>query len=183
MVATFALNDAEDTKEFSITLQHKEESSGGEEPNPGEPTLLATFDLGANGEAVHADGSDKTTYSETLDGYTLNITGGSKMYTGARDATGNSCIKFGTSSAVGIMNISVPDNVTKVILYLAGYKATAAKISINSGDTQTISTLSNNGEYTAVEVDTTTNKTITFTTVSSGYRAMMNTIEFIGYAE
>lgn len=179
LTATFTVGEATATKEVSIALLHKEEGSGGEEPNPGEPALLATFNLGANGEAAHKDGSSaQATYTETVDGYTLNITGGSKMYPSSYDATGNSCIKFGSSSAAGGFTFTVPDNVTKVVLCLAGYKDNTAKVTINGGATQTISTLSDNGEYTAIEVDTTTNKTITFTTVSGGYRAMLNTIEF-----
>ena len=147
------------------------------------PVTLATFNLGANGSASHYDGnsSSKTSYSETVNGLTLNITNGSYMYTGARDAKGNSCIKFGSSKNAGSCTITVPANVTKVIIYVAQYKANTAKITVN-GTTYTITTASNNGAYTAVEIDTTTNKTVTFT-VSSGLRAMVNTIEFIGTAQ
>ena len=104
------------------------------------------------------------------------------MYTGARDAKGNSCIKFGTSSKTGSCTFTVPANVTKVIIYVAQYKANTTKITVN-GTTYTITTASNNGAYTAVEIDTTTTKTVTFTTASDAVRAMVNTIEFIGSAQ
>lgn len=143
-------------------------------------TKEIVFEMGADGDAEHSDGnSDTATYSETVDGYTLSLTGGTKMYPSARDAMGNGAMKFGTSSVAGTFTTTVPNDVTKVIFYVAGYKANAAKVQINGGDVQSISTLSNNGEYTAIEVDTTTNKTITFTTVSGGYRAMLNTVKFV----
>lgn len=145
---------------------------------------LATFNLGADGSATHKDGSsDKPTYTETDGDYTLAITGGSKMYPSSIDAKGNGCIKLGSGKAAGEFTLTVDDNITKVVLYIAGYKGDTAKITVNSGTAQTISTLSNNGEYTAIEIDTSSVKTISFTTVSGGYRVMMNTIEFHGYAE
>ena len=57
------------------------------------------FALGENGSASHADGSSKTSYSETVGGYTLSLTNVSNFYTDARDAKGNSCIKLGTSTS------------------------------------------------------------------------------------
>lgn len=140
-------------------------------------TLVATFELGANGAATHKDGSSATTYSETDGDYTLSITGGTKMYPSSIDAAGNGCIKFGTSSAVGSMSFTVPDDVTSVILYVAKYKTNTTKISVN-GTAYTISGASNNGAYDAITVDTTATKTVSFTTVSGGVRAMINTIEF-----
>ncbi|MBR2721497.1 MAG: Ig-like domain-containing protein [Clostridia bacterium] len=134
------------------------------------------FNMGADGSATHADGSSKTTYTEEVGGYTLNITGGTKMYTGARDAKGNGCIKFGTSSAAGSCTITVPDEVTSVVIYVAAYKAKTATVTINDQATA-LTKKSDNGEYEAITVDTTATKTISFK-VSSGYRAMLNTIEF-----
>ena len=137
------------------------------------------FELGENTSGGHDDNnSDKATYTETIGDYTLTITGGSKLYVDCHDEKGNSCIKLGSSSAAGKFTFTVPSNVTKVVIYVSGYKANTAKISVNGGTTQTISTVSNNGEYTQIEIDTSTNKTVEFTTVSSGYRAMMNTIVF-----
>ena len=149
------------------------------EEDPNAPKVLATFTLGANGSASHADGSSATTYKETVDGYTLSITGGTNMYTGARDAKGNSCIKLGTSSKTGSFSLTVGADVNKVVIYVAQYKANTTKITVN-GTSYTITTASNNGAYTAIEIDTTTTKTITFASASGGVRAMVNTIEFWG---
>ena len=135
------------------------------------------FELGENGEATHYDGSSKTSYTETVDGYTLNITDGTKFYTGARDATGNSAIKMGTSSAVGSFSMTVPADVTKVIFKVAGYKAKTVTVSVN-GTSQAITTTSDNGAYTDVEVDTTSTKTITFAT-STNYRCMIDSITYV----
>jgi hypothetical protein len=141
------------------------------------PQQVAVFDFGSNGAASHNDGSDMSA-GKTFDsnGYTLKIDSATKAYSGARDAKGNSCLKFGTSSVAGSMSFTVPDNVTKVVLYVAAYKAKTATVTIN-GTKTTLSTKSDNGAYDAIEVDTTTTKTVSFS-VSSGYRCMMNTIEF-----
>ena len=144
--------------------------------------VVATFEFGANGDASHADGSSAGSYKETNGGYTLDITGAVKMSTGVRDAKGNSAIRFGTSSAIGSMSFMVPADVSKVILYVAQYKTNAAKIKIN-GTSYDVKTASDNGEYTAYEVDTSTSKTVSFETVSGGARCVVNTIEFVGGAE
>ena len=144
--------------------------------------LLATFSLGANGSASHADGSSATSYSETVNGYTLNLSNCSGVYKNARDAKGNSCIKLGAKSSAGKFTITVPENVTEVVSYVAKYKTNTTKITVNSTN-YTISSASDNGAYDAITVDTTTTKTISFTTVSGGYRAMVNTIVFNGYAQ
>ena len=144
-----------------------------------DPKLLATFALGANGSASHADGSSKTTYSETVGNYTLSITSGSQFYTGARDAKGNSCLKLGSSKNTGSFKITVPENVTEVTIYIAKYKTNTSKVTIN-GTTYTLTKNSNNGEYDKIVIDTTATKTITVTTVSGAVRAMVNTIEFVG---
>jgi len=135
------------------------------------------FELGADGTASHSDGSSKTSYSETNGSYTLDLTDVSNFYTGARDATGKSCIKLGTSSKTGGFSFTVPGDVTSVVINVAGYKAKTVTVDIN-GTSQTISTLSNNGEYTAITINTITTKTITLTT-STNYRAMVNSVTFI----
>ena len=142
-----------------------------------ESKLLAEFTLGANGSASHNDGSSATTYSQTVNGYALSITSGTKMYTGARDAKGNSCLKLGTSSVVGSFKFTAPAGVNKVKIYVAKYKANTTKISVN-GASYTLTNNSNNGQYDIIEVDVSSNKTVTFTTVSGGVRCMINTIEF-----
>ena len=136
-----------------------------------------TFNLGANGSASHYDpSSSKTTYSETVNGYKLSITAGNYMYPGARDAKGNSCIKFGTGSKAGSCTITVPDDVTSITIYVAAYKAKTATVKINNATTS-LTKKSDNGEYDAITVDTSATKTVSFS-VSSGYRAMLNTIVF-----
>ena len=105
---------------------------------------------------------------------------GAQMYRKACDAKGNSCIKLGSSKNAGGFSFTVADDVTKVIIYVAGYKGNNAKIKVND-TVYTISTLSDNGKYTAIEIDTSTTRTVTVTTVSGGLRAMVNTIEFIGF--
>lgn len=142
----------------------------------GSNELAATFNLGANGSASHYDGSSKTSYSETNNGYTLNISSGTNMYTGARDAKGNSCIKFGTGSKAGSCTITVPADVVEVKIYVAKYKTNAATVNINNVKTS-LTKASNNGEYDVISVNTSSTKTISFA-VSSGNRCMMNTIEF-----
>ena len=146
---------------------------------PSEPESLARFEFGANGSASHADGTSNTSYSETNNGYKLTLSSMTNIYTGARDAKGNSCIKLGASSKAGSFSFTVNDDVTKVVIYVAQYKANATKITVNEAS-YTITTASTNGEYTAIEIDTSTNKTVSFTTVSGGYRAMINYIEFFG---
>lgn len=136
------------------------------------------FNLGANGSSSHSDGSEKSSYSETVSGYTLNITGGSKMYTGARDAKGNSCLKLGTSSAVGKFTFTVPNDVASVIFSVGKYKTNTTKVTIN-GTTTTLTKSSNDGAYDTITVDTTSTKTVSLTTVSGGARAMVNTITFV----
>lgn len=140
---------------------------------------LATFDFGANGAASHSDGSESTNPTYTIGNYTLSLANTSKVYTGARDAEGNSCLKLGTSKAAGEFTFTVGSDVTQVILYVAQYKDNTTKVSVN-GTQYTIDTASNNGSYTPITVDTSSNKTVTFTTVSGGYRCMMDTIEFYG---
>ena len=142
------------------------------------PQVLATFDFGANGSAAHVDGNDLgATASYDADGYTLALTGMSKVYGPAYDAKGNSCIKLGTSSKTGAFSFTVANDVNKVVIYVAKYKANTTNISVN-GTSYTVSGASNDGAYDAIEIDTTTNKTVSFETVSGGVRCMVNTIEF-----
>ena len=146
-----------------------------------EPTVLATFEFGANGTATHADGSNlgaSKTYTEGK--YTLNLVGMSKVYGPARDAKGNSCIKLGTSDVVGTFSFTVDENVTQVVINVAKYKANTSKINVN-GTNYTLSGASNDGQYDEIVIDTTTNKTVTFKTVSGGVRCMINNIIYYGY--
>lgn len=136
------------------------------------------FELGANGSASHSDGSTATEYTETVGDYTLNITNGTKLYKNARDASGNSALKLGASGSAGSFSFTVPNGINAVIIKVAGYKANTAKLSVN-GTSYTISTLSNNGSYTDITVDTSEAKTVSISTSSGGYRAMINSITFV----
>lgn len=141
--------------------------------------VAATFKLGNDGAATHNDGTSKTSYTESQGTYTLTLSSMTNVYTGARDAKGNGCLKLGAGSKTGSFTFTVPSNVMSVVIYVAGYKNDTVKISITGGDTditnQNVETRSNNGEYTAITVNTKTGKTIKLT---STYRCMINTIEF-----
>jgi hypothetical protein len=103
----------------------------------------------------------------------------SKVYGPAYDAKGNSCIKLGTSKLVGSLKFTVPEDVTEVVIYVAKYKSSATKINVN-GTAYTLTQNSNDGAYNVITIDTSVDKTVTFTTVASNYRCMINTIEFKG---
>ena len=140
-------------------------------------TGTVSFNFGDNGNAAHVDGSDigeNATYES--DGVALKLTGMSKVYGPAYDATGNSCLKLGTGSKVGTLTFTVGDEVQSVVIYIAGYKAaTSTNLTINNTE-YTVTKASNNGEYDAITIDTTKVKTITLTTVT--YRCMINGIDF-----
>ena len=162
------------------TLVSAEFEKSSSEPSS-EVTELAVFNLGENGTASHYDGTEKTSYSETSGNYTLELSGLSKVYGGARDATGNSCLKLGTGSLTGSFSFTVSDNVTEVVIYVAQYKANTTSVSIN-GVQYSITTPSNSGSYTEIKIDTTKTKTITFTTNTDGMRCMIDRIVYNGLA-
>lgn len=165
--------------EFVVTFAEIKENTGDEN---GE---LAVFEFGADDSSITSedgkDGSGVTTYTETSNGYTLTLNNLNKVYKGSYDAKGNGCIKLGTTSAAGSFEFTVPENVQSVIIKVAGYKTNTAKITVN-GQSYTISTTSANGEYTDVVVDTSSEKTVSFTTVSGGYRCKITSITFSGAA-
>lgn len=163
---------------FELTITADTTFAVAFEEKPAGPELVATFALGDNGDATHFDGNSASTYEETVSGYTLSISAGSGFYTGARDAQGNSCLKLGTSKAAGSFTITVPTGVKKVAIYVGGYKAKAAKYTVNDGTAAMTTKNSNNGEYDIITIDVPENGIITFKTETGGYRAMINTIEF-----
>ena len=139
---------------------------------------LALFDFGANGGASHNDGTDVTSSKSYTDGnYTLTLTAPTKLYAGARDAKGNSCLKLGSSKATGSFAFTVGDDVDEVTIYVAKYKANKTTVKVN-GTQYTVNTSSNDGEYTPITIDTTATKKVTVATVSGATRCMINTIEF-----
>ena len=144
-----------------------------------EGSSTVVFDFGTNGATGHVDGDDIGTSKQFTSGSaSITLTNASKVYDGGKDEKGNSFIKLGTSSVVGTFTLTVDANTTKVVFYVAGYKAKTSKITIN-GTQYTVPTSSNNGAYTAYEVDTTTTKTITFATVSGATRVCIDKIELV----
>ena len=147
-------------------------------PDYSDETMLALFSFGSNSSAAHVDGDDmgaSKTYTEG--GYNLVIQNAVKVFAGAYDQMGNSCIKIGTSKLTGSFEFTVPSDVEFVKFRVAQYKANASKIGIN-GTSYTITTASNAGEYTEISVDTTTNKKVTVETLSGGIRVMIDSISF-----
>lgn len=144
-----------------------------------DPVVVATFEFPTSGKTGHQDGSLATSYTDTNNSYTLSITDGSNFYTKANDEKGNGCLKLGTGKKTGSFTLTAPENVKFVVLYVAGYKANTASITIN-GTKYDVSTASNNGEYTAIKVAVPENKTIAFESGTSGdKRCMINKIEFM----
>ena len=144
---------------------------------------IAVFEFGENNETTgHKETTSAiTTYNEEVNGYTfsLSLTADDKVYKDCFDEKGNGCLKLGTKSVAGVFSFTVPNNVKSVIIRVSGYKDAKAVISINNGEAKEINALSNDGEYEAITVDTTSTKTISFTTASGGYRAMVNSIAYI----
>ncbi|MBQ8740424.1 MAG: hypothetical protein IJY79_02610 [Clostridia bacterium] len=143
-------------------------------------TTEIVFNFGENvATTTHADGTTiDPSKSYTSGDYTLTLTDTVKCYDGANDATGVSALKMGTGSAVGSFTMTVPDDVTSVIFKVAKYKAKDTTVDIN-GAQHVINTSSNDGAYTAVTVDTTTTKAITFATVSGKTRCMIDSITYV----
>ena len=147
---------------------------------------LAKFNLGADDASktneANQDGSSTATYTESVGTYTLSITNGVKFYKGSYDAKGNACFKLGTGSAAGSFTFVAPEGVDKVVIAVAGYKSNKAAIKINNGSEVIVESKSANGEYTELEIDVSTNKTVNFTTTSNGYRCKINSISFLALA-
>ncbi len=140
------------------------------------------FEFGANGSAEHVDGnaiSATKTFNEG--GYQLTLTGCSKVYDGAFDAQGNSCLKMGTSSAVGTFTFTVPEGINEVVIYAAKYKAKNTKLDVN-GTEYTLSKSSDDGQYEEIVVDTSATKSVTVATLSNNWRTMINAIVLRGEA-
>lgn len=149
-----------------------------------EDAVVATFTMGDdNTLKSNSEASQDKAWSEENGDYTLTMTDTSKVYPGCYDKNGNAVIKLGSGSAAGKFSFTVPDNVTKVMLYVAGRQTASGKISVNGGEVQTLTNTSDSGNYDAIEVDTTSDKTVDFTTSSGGYRCYLNTIEFIAQGE
>jgi hypothetical protein len=164
------------TKDFEIKVMAKTET-------------LATFNFGANvdvsalaDDKKHNDGKavaeEGKTYTEG--NYSLTIPGNAtKVYEGANDKVGNSCIKMGTSNVAGEFSFTVGADVKQVVINIAGYKKNVAKVSVN-GVEYTVNEQSSLGEYYEIIVDTTEVKTVTVKTLAGGLRAMIDSITYKG---
>ena len=173
LIATCQVNDTIVTKtvKFIIAALQKEVNA------------VAIFSFGENGAASHVDGNELSTSASYKDGdYTLSLTDISKVYGGSYDATGKSCLKLGTSKLNGKFNFVVPGDIVKVSIYVAMYKASATEVSVN-GVNYTITTESSAGNYTIIQIDTSSTKTISFETVGSKYRCMIDKIVYYGYSD
>lgn len=136
---------------------------------------VATFTLGNNGATSHSDGTSAgNEYTESNGSYTLKLTDLSNVYKNARDNEGNGCLKLGTSSKTGKFTFTVADDVKTVKIYVAKYKANTTSVTIN-GNNYDLTKNSSDGEYDCIEIDVSSNKTIT---LESNKRCMVNTIEF-----
>ena len=143
-----------------------------------EAELLAFFDFGAKGSANHFDGNEVSSSKTFNSGsYSLTIQDSVKLYDGAFDDKGNSCLKVGSGSNVGSFNFTVPSNVNYVVISVAQYKDKTSKITVN-GVTYSISTSSKNGDYTIIGTDTSSSKKVIITTVSGASRVMIDSISF-----
>ena len=157
------------TKKTTIVVTFVEISSE-------ELTLVAAFTLGADGNASHTDGTAIEKYEEEVNSYKLSFESSANVYSKARDAKGNGCLKLGTGKKAGSFSFTVAADVKEVRIYVAGYKANTATINVNGTETS-LKKCSDNGEYDVIVIDTSTIKTVKFA-VSSGNRCMVNTIEF-----
>lgn len=161
----------EETKEFTVTVAKKVAA-----PVEGQ---TVTFTCGNDGTASHNDGSGASSYTETVSGVTLNVAG-TNLYSGARDAKGNGCFRVGTSKKAGAFTITgIPAGVKTIKIYVAQYKANAATVKVTGKDAYKLTKASNNGEYDVIEVEITAETTEVKLEVTSGNRAMVNTIEFV----
>ncbi len=169
---TVTTSDGGFTATCAITVTASGGGGGGEVTD-------VTFTMGEDGTATHSDGSGTETYTETVSGITLSLTNGVKMYHNARDAQGNGCLKFGTSSAAGSFTIDLDgvSNLEQVIIRAAQYKSRSdCTITIDNGDPYTLTKKSDNGQYDEIVTNITNQTSLN---VAFSGRAMVNEIEFV----
>ncbi len=170
-------------KDAWITEWTEGKLESGGTPEYDDNTMRALFDFGEKGAATHVDGSNVSSGKKyTVGDYTLTLDEATGVYAGAFDAQGNSCLKIGTGKAAGSFSFTVPQDVDKVVINVAQYKANPSEVSVN-GVSYEITTSSNAGEYTAIVVDTSSSKTVTVKTVSGKTRIMIDSISYHGEAK
>lgn len=172
-------------------------SEGGETPDPDpDPDTPVTDsvvfdDFGGKFDNKHSDGATENGKTPkdgdtlTSGDATLVINNPYKMYLQAFNESGDSCIKMGAGSEAGTFSFTVGSDVKSVKIYISGYKKTDAKVKVN--DTEyTAKALYNEydtsvevNDWTVIVVDTSTNKTVTITTLKGGYRCMIDKIELV----
>lgn len=166
---------------FELTITADTTFAVAFETIPAGPVVVATFTFDPSSDTTkHNDStSSVSTLTKTNGEYTLSITSGANLYAKSNDAKGNGAIKLGTGKKTGSFTFTAPENVKFVVIYVAGYKANTTSITIN-GTKYDVSTVSNNGEYTAIKIAVPENKTIAFESGASGdKRCMINKIEFM----
>ena len=154
----------------------------------GKKQPLAEFTFGENSATPDASegtntsdgkelGANKTYTVVGADGneYVLTLTDIAKVYEGAYDALGNSCLKLGTSSIDASFTFVVPEGAGKVVISVARYKDKDTTISVN-GKEYVIESASSEGQYNEIVVYAEAGDTVTVETVKS--RAKINGIDF-----
>ena len=134
---------------------------------------LAKFELGT---ATSDSSNAISTYTETVNGYKLNISG-TKMYNGFGNS--ESGLKFGSSSAKGSCSFTVDANVTKVVIRISKYNGSGdgSTVTIN-GKSYTISTT-----YSEIEIEQPTagqQWTISVSANVNKNRFYISSIEYVG---
>lgn len=178
------------TETHEITVVEKPTTT---DPDPDTPVTDSVVfdDFGGTFDNKHSDGATENGKTPkdgdtlTSGDATLVINNPSKMYLQAFNESGDSCIKMGAGSAAGTFSFTVGSDVKSVKIYISGYKKTDAKVKVN--DTEyTAKALYNDydtsvevNDWTVIVVDTSTNKTVTITTLTGGYRCMIDKIELV----
>ncbi len=144
------------------------------------PVAKAVFHLGANDESKKGQltSAEAKSFTETVGDYTLELSSMSRVFKDCYDASGDCCLKLGSNKGVGSFVLTAPNDVSKVVFSVAGYRTSHADISINNGEGLTISTLSEQSDYTIVEATPDEDQKISFATLSTGKIAMINYISF-----
>ena len=156
------------------------------DPTPVDPTpvdpqpttnAVATFSFVDKGTEANKESSTRLTSLSKTDGaYTITLADFNNVFNGW-DGSMDGVLKLGTSSKVGGFSFTVADDITSVKIYVAGWKTTPGKFTIN-GTEYTTTTLSSNSEYEAITIDTSTVKKVELTTVKGGVRMMVKTVEY-----
>ena len=143
---------------------------------------LIKFSFGPDGDATGHPTYNATplsSYTEIVDGYTLTLTDGVKMYAESHDATGTSALKLGTLAGVGSFSLEVPENVTSIIFMVATWQS-GSPVTVNiNGTDYVVETSSDDGEYTPIKIATKAGDTVTVATVSYPRRAMFDAIIYV----